>query len=181
VLRAWERRYGIVSPDRTASGYRQFDDAAVDRIRTMRRLVDDGWSPSAAAAAIVEGTVAVSPSGADEPAFASAGAGSRASLTAVEPEPLDLAHAEPLARFFDALRPEGVLHLAAQPGVRYSLENPASYVQSNLVAFARAFHLDDAGAQVGEQARAVRAGEDAGEIEDGEAGEQGLVGVAGDR
>jgi len=29
-----------------------------------------------------------------------------------------------------------VLHLAAQAGVRYSLENPASYVQSNLVGFA---------------------------------------------
>ena len=29
VLRAWERRYGIVSPDRTTSGYRQFDDADV--------------------------------------------------------------------------------------------------------------------------------------------------------
>ncbi|MDH4093985.1 MAG: NAD-dependent epimerase/dehydratase family protein [Betaproteobacteria bacterium] len=51
-------------------------------------------------------------------------------------EPLDLAQGEPLARFFDAVRPERVLHLAAQPGVRYSLENPASYVQSNLVAFA---------------------------------------------
>jgi UDP-glucuronate 4-epimerase len=29
-----------------------------------------------------------------------------------------------------------VLHLAAQPGVRYSLENPAAYVRSNLVGFA---------------------------------------------
>jgi len=33
-------------------------------------------------------------------------------------------------------RPEAVLHLAAQAGVRYSLENPAAYVRSNLVAFA---------------------------------------------
>src|SRR5207245_4070007 len=32
--------------------------------------------------------------------------------------------------------PVGVLHLAAQPGVRPSLKNPASYVQSNLVGFA---------------------------------------------
>jgi UDP-glucuronate 4-epimerase len=29
-----------------------------------------------------------------------------------------------------------VLHLAAQPGVRYSLENPAVYVQTNVVGFA---------------------------------------------
>ncbi len=56
VLRAWERRYGIVHPGRSAGGYRQFDDAAVARIRAMRRLVENGWSPSAAAAAIVAGT-----------------------------------------------------------------------------------------------------------------------------
>lgn len=59
VLRAWERRYGIVSPPRTASGYRRFDDEAVARIRTMRELVQEGWSPSAAAAAILSGEVAI--------------------------------------------------------------------------------------------------------------------------
>ena len=55
VLRAWERRYGIVHPERTAAGYRQFDDASVSRVRAMRALVDDGWSPSAAAASILAG------------------------------------------------------------------------------------------------------------------------------
>lgn len=59
VLRAWERRYGIVSPARSPSGYRRFDDEGVARVRAMRQLVDDGWSPSAAAAAIVAGEVAV--------------------------------------------------------------------------------------------------------------------------
>jgi DNA-binding transcriptional MerR regulator/methylmalonyl-CoA mutase cobalamin-binding subunit len=52
VLRAWERRYGIVEPARTASGYRMYDEAALKRLRTMRRLVEGGWSPSIAAAAI---------------------------------------------------------------------------------------------------------------------------------
>lgn len=33
-------------------------------------------------------------------------------------------------------RPDYVAHLGAQPGVRYSLENPAAYVQNNLVGFA---------------------------------------------
>jgi UDP-glucuronate 4-epimerase len=51
-------------------------------------------------------------------------------------ERADLADAAACARLFDAAQPERVLHLAAQPGVRYSLENPASYIQSNLVAFA---------------------------------------------
>jgi DNA-binding transcriptional MerR regulator/methylmalonyl-CoA mutase cobalamin-binding subunit len=55
VLRAWERRYGIVHPARSTGGYRQFDDESVGRIRAMRALVDDGWSPSAAAAAILAG------------------------------------------------------------------------------------------------------------------------------
>ncbi len=51
-------------------------------------------------------------------------------------ERLDLADAEALGHLFAATRPDRVLHLAAQPGVRYSLENPASYIQSNLVGFA---------------------------------------------
>ena len=32
-------------------------------------------------------------------------------------------------------RPERVVHLAAQPGVRYSIENPQAYVDANLVGF----------------------------------------------
>jgi len=51
-------------------------------------------------------------------------------------ERADLADAGACERLFELARPERVLHLAAQPGVRYSLENPASYIQSNLVAFA---------------------------------------------
>ena len=55
VLRAWERRYRIVEPARTAAGYRLYDDASLDRIRTMRRLVGAGWTPSTAASAILSG------------------------------------------------------------------------------------------------------------------------------
>jgi UDP-glucuronate 4-epimerase len=51
-------------------------------------------------------------------------------------ERADLADARACARVFGLARPERVLHLAAQPGVRYSFENPSSYIQSNLVAFA---------------------------------------------
>ena len=49
---------------------------------------------------------------------------------------LDLADAPPLRQLFGAEKPDAVLHLAAQAGVRYSLVNPGSYIQSNLVAFA---------------------------------------------
>ena len=51
-------------------------------------------------------------------------------------EQADLAEGAACARLVEAWRPELVLHLAAQPGVRYSLENPGAYIQSNLVAFA---------------------------------------------
>jgi UDP-glucuronate 4-epimerase len=51
-------------------------------------------------------------------------------------ELLDIADGQALEKTFARAQPEAVLHLAAQPGVRYSLENPASYVQSNLVGFA---------------------------------------------
>jgi UDP-glucuronate 4-epimerase len=49
---------------------------------------------------------------------------------------LDIANASDLRKVFEQTRPEAVLHLAAQPGVRYSLENPALYIQTNLVGFA---------------------------------------------
>lgn len=55
LLRAWERRYGVVSPRRTPSGYRLYDDAAVERLQAMRRLVDAGWSASTAADAVRSG------------------------------------------------------------------------------------------------------------------------------
>jgi len=49
---------------------------------------------------------------------------------------LDIADAARLSALFEREKPQTVLHLAAQAGVRYSLVNPASYVQSNLVGFA---------------------------------------------
>jgi UDP-glucuronate 4-epimerase len=49
---------------------------------------------------------------------------------------LDLADAAALRTVFENERPEAVLHLAAQAGVRYSLEHPETYVQANLVGFA---------------------------------------------
>jgi len=40
-----------------------------------------------------------------------------------------------MAELFAQHRPRRVVHLAAQAGVRYSIENPAAYIQSNLVGF----------------------------------------------
>lgn len=49
---------------------------------------------------------------------------------------IDIADASQVKGLFDTHRPRRVVHLAAQAGVRYSLENPAVYIQSNLVGFA---------------------------------------------
>ncbi len=48
---------------------------------------------------------------------------------------LDLADQAGMAELFAAARPERVIHLAAQAGVRYSLTHPHAYVHSNLVGF----------------------------------------------
>ena len=48
----------------------------------------------------------------------------------------DLADAAAVNQAFAQFRPQRVVNLAAQAGVRYSLQNPGAYVQSNLVGFA---------------------------------------------
>ena len=60
TIRAWERRYGVVSPARTAGGYRLYDDAAIDRLVAMRHLVEaEGFRPSQAAAQVRAGGAAI--------------------------------------------------------------------------------------------------------------------------
>ena len=50
-------------------------------------------------------------------------------------EELALEQADALMDLFARERPSVVVNLAAQAGVRYSIENPAAYIQSNLVGF----------------------------------------------
>lgn len=46
-----------------------------------------------------------------------------------------LEDAEELNLIFEKHRPDRVINLAAQAGVRYAFENPSAYIQSNLVGF----------------------------------------------
>ena len=48
---------------------------------------------------------------------------------------LDLADRLGMAALFESERPDRVIHLGAQAGVRYSITNPHAYVDSNLVGF----------------------------------------------
>src|SRR2546423_1012095 len=48
---------------------------------------------------------------------------------------LDIVEREPMGALFAAGKFGAVVHLAAQAGVRYSIENPSAYIDANLVGF----------------------------------------------
>jgi UDP-glucuronate 4-epimerase len=50
-------------------------------------------------------------------------------------ERIDLADRGKVNSLFERYNPSRVIHLAAQAGVRYSLQNPHAYIDSNIVAF----------------------------------------------
>ena len=64
-----------------------------------------------------------------------------ARLARLRPKPgfrfikLDLADRDGMAALFAGEKPEAVINLAAQAGVRYSLKNPHAYADSNLLGF----------------------------------------------
>ena len=53
----------------------------------------------------------------------------------VSVDKIDLVNSQQLDELFKSFQPDTVLNLAAQPGVRYSLENPRAYADSNIVGF----------------------------------------------
>ncbi len=55
TMRAWERRYGIPTPERTASGYRLYGPADVEQVREMKRLCEGGMAASEAAKLLLSG------------------------------------------------------------------------------------------------------------------------------
>jgi UDP-glucuronate 4-epimerase len=56
-------------------------------------------------------------------------------------ERVDFAEANALRSFTDTIDIDRIVHLGAQAGVRYSLENPMAYVQSNLVGHCNMLEL----------------------------------------
>ena len=48
---------------------------------------------------------------------------------------IDIAKEKKISEIFQNFKPRKVINLAAQAGVRYSLENPSAYINSNLVGF----------------------------------------------
>ena len=56
-------------------------------------------------------------------------------------EKLDIADREALSQSFQSFNPNKVVNLAAQAGVRYSIENPYAYMSSNLLGFLNIIEL----------------------------------------
>ena len=49
LLRAWERRYGLLQPIRTDGGFRLYTDDDAERVERMKRALDEGLSAAEAA------------------------------------------------------------------------------------------------------------------------------------
>jgi len=56
-------------------------------------------------------------------------------------ERVDFADSQALKSFADEVQIDAIVHLGAQAGVRYSIENPAAYVHSNLVGHCNMLEL----------------------------------------
>jgi DNA-binding transcriptional MerR regulator len=67
VLRAWETRYGLLHPSRSAGGYRLYSEADAERIRRMQQLLAAGLSAAEAAQSVLaqDGPAASAPGGLD--------------------------------------------------------------------------------------------------------------------
>jgi DNA-binding transcriptional MerR regulator/methylmalonyl-CoA mutase cobalamin-binding subunit len=73
TLRAWERRYGVPTPERTASGYRLYGDREVAQVREMQRLCAQGMAAAEAARAVaMDASFRVATAQADPDSYAAA-------------------------------------------------------------------------------------------------------------
>lgn len=64
LLRAWERRYALLEPTRTAAGYRLYSAADEARVRAMQRHLAQGLSAAQAARLAREAASSTDPNGA---------------------------------------------------------------------------------------------------------------------
>jgi MerR family transcriptional regulator, light-induced transcriptional regulator len=69
LLRAWERRYGVLQPQRSAGGLRLYSARDLDRVQAMQRHMHDGLAAREAAALVVDEAVAVPPPRTTAPPF----------------------------------------------------------------------------------------------------------------
>lgn len=63
VLRAWERRYGVLRPERSSGGFRLYTVTDEKRVRRMQRALDEGLSPAEAARTAIADVPEAAPAG----------------------------------------------------------------------------------------------------------------------
>src|SRR5689334_15176576 len=112
LLRAWERRYGLLQPIRSAGGFRLYSGADEARVQSMQRHLDAGLSAAEAARlAVAEPDRSVPDRGVGKAHFTGSAAELSAALARFD-EPA--AHAA-LDRLFSAFRLQTVLREVVLP------------------------------------------------------------------
>src|SRR3954465_35871 len=69
LLRAWERRYGLLRPQRAPGGLRLYSSGDLDRVRAMQRHMTQGLAAREAAALVGQATAAAAPPRTGAPPF----------------------------------------------------------------------------------------------------------------
>ena len=111
LLRAWESRYGLVEPQRTAGGFRLYSERDESRVRRMRALLDQGLSAAQAARDVLDADG--SPRRTDVVPGGLLAAIDEALLSFDEPGAHDA-----LDRLFSTVKVEAALHDAILPELR---------------------------------------------------------------
>lgn len=132
LLRAWERRYGLLQPTRTDGGYRLYADDDLARLRTMQGHLAAGLSAAQAAALAVAAPPAPAPGGTEQ-----AGTGLAELRAALDRFDDAMAHAvldRAIASFStDAVLTDLVLPYLAELGVRWE-RGDASVAQEHFAS-----------------------------------------------
>ncbi len=90
TLRAWERRYGIPAPARSAASYRLYSERDVALVRQLRALTEQGLAASAAANRLLEGALPTEPPPVARDAFEVVGERILERIERFDPDGLDL-------------------------------------------------------------------------------------------
>ncbi len=120
VLRMWERRYGFPVPERDANGERLYPAAQVERIRLIKRLMDQGHRPGKLIAADDEELALLAPR--------------HRPRAALEASGLDEAGLEPLLALIKQHDADGYLFALQQALARQGLQR---FVQDIVVPLTR--------------------------------------------
>lgn len=90
TLRAWERRYGIPAPERSAASYRLYSERDVALVRRLRAMTDEGLAPSEAARRLAAVALAAVPPPVARDAFEVVGERVLDAVERFDPDALDL-------------------------------------------------------------------------------------------